>query len=145
MVQAWSEAGYGQETIAERLGVDPKTLRLHCRQELDYGAMDLITGAVRQLGRMALGAPAQFDQAGQKVRDEVKPELGAICFLLKTRAKKQGWSERVEHTGGDGGPIQFDLSGLSEDELRAIEAAQRILARLAPPSAGIGGTGAPPT
>jgi hypothetical protein len=36
-VAAWAEAGYTQEDIADRLDIDPKTLRLRCRKELDFG------------------------------------------------------------------------------------------------------------
>lgn len=132
MVKAWSEAGFTQADIADRLGVDPKTLRKHCRTELDFGTMDLITGAVRQLGRMALGAPAQYDENKNLVRAEVTPSLGAICFLLKTKGKKQGWSERMEHTGPNGEPLLPDLTGLTDEQLAVLQAAQRILAGLAP-------------
>jgi hypothetical protein len=136
-VKAWTEAGYSQDDIAARLDVDPKTLRKHCREELDFGAMDLLVNAVGQLGRMCVGAPAQFDEAGNRIREEVLPQLGAICFLLKTRGKKLGWSERLEVTGKDGAPVApvLDLSQLSDEQLSIIQQAQEIVAALADRSA----------
>ena len=29
----------------------------------------------------------------------------ALIFFLKTQGRRRGYSERIEHTGGDGGPI----------------------------------------
>lgn len=142
-VQAWADAGYTQEDIASRIGVDAKTLRKHCRQELDFGTMDLITEAVRQLGRKAIGAPAQFDEHGNQVRAEVTPELGAICFLLKTKGKKLGWSERLEVTGKDGGALLPDLEALmakmTDEQLELIDRVQKLIAGLAAEDSGSAG------
>jgi len=107
MVQALSQAGYPETEIAEYLGLDPKTLRKHFARELRFAAIELIAGAVQNLGRMALGAKAQFDDAGNMIRAEVLPNLGAICFLLKTKGKHLGFTERTEVTGADGGPIDI--------------------------------------
>lgn len=141
MVEAYAIGGFTQDQIAEAMGVDPKTLRLHCRKELDFGRMNVIAKVSGNAVRAACGAPAQFDEHGNEVRAEQKPEAWAICFVLKTLGKKQGWTERVEHTGKDGGPMEFDLSRLTDDELRAIESAQDILARHAPAGASVTGAG----
>lgn len=139
-VQAWSEGGFTQAQIAARLEVDEKTLRAHCRPELDYARMDLLSGVARNAFRAALGAAAQYDGDGNLLRAEVVPQAWAMCFVLKTLGKKQGFTERLELTGKDGDPLMADLtavlSKLSEEELAVIDHAQRILAAHAPQLAG---------
>ncbi|WP_298800139.1 hypothetical protein [uncultured Devosia sp.] len=120
IVEALAALGMNQTVIAgyPDIQIDEKTLREYFRTELDYGLTKLLAGAVNQLGRMALGAPAIFDEKGNKIRDEVRPELGAICFLLKTKGKALGFSERIEHTGKDGDPISHNHTVIDEvDEL----------------------------
>ncbi len=123
MVQALSQAGYDQDKIAEYLGVDPKTLRKHFARELDFASMELIAGAVTSLGRAAVGAKAQYDEDGNKVRDEVKPEAWAVCFLLKTKGKALGFSERHEHTGADGKDLfaGLDLTKLTDTRFNLLK------------------------
>lgn len=103
-VKALAAAGYNHEQIAEYIGITIKTLYKYFRAELDRSAMTMIAVAVQGLYRAILDR-----------------EAWAICFLLKTRAKHLGWSERVEVTGKDGAPL-FDLSRLSDEELGTLEA-----------------------
>jgi hypothetical protein len=137
-VKALRVAGYTQEQIADYLDIDEKTLRLHFRDEIDKAKMKVIAGAAGNVVRAALGAPAQFDNKGNEIRAEQKPEAWAICFLLKTQAKDQGWSERFEHTGKGGGPIEHaDLSKLTPEEL---DEAERLARKIADSGANRGGT-----
>lgn len=131
-VEAFTVAGYSQDEIAAYLGIAPSTLREHCRRELDFSAMKLLSEVAQNAIRCALGAAARYDEAGNCTHAEVVPQAWAMCFFLKTRGKKQGWSERVEHTGANGGPIEFDYTGLSADELGVLDQARAILARIAP-------------
>jgi len=103
-VRALAAAGYSHEQIAEYLGIAVKTLYKYFREELDRSAMTMIAVAVQGLYRAILDR-----------------EAWAICFLLKTRAKHLGWTERVEVTGKDGERL-FDLSKLTDEELSALEA-----------------------
>ena len=68
--------GTPQETIASILGIDPKTLRKHYREELDH--------ALAQANATIGGA--LFNKARNG-------DIAAQIFWLKTRAK---WRERQE-------------------------------------------------
>ncbi len=89
-VRAMAACGMTQESIARCIGtdgIDPKTLRVHFRNELDT-AMDKANARVGQVA---------FQKA-------TEGEAWAVCFWLKTRA---GWQEKqvIEHTGPDGKPL----------------------------------------
>jgi len=131
-IEAFTVAGYSQGEIASCLGVDVKTLRAHCRDELDFASMRLTARIAGNVIRAALGAPARYDANGKQLEDEVVPQSWALTFYLKTRGKKLGWSERAEHTGKNGGPLELDYSTLSDEELRALDRARAILGRIAP-------------
>jgi hypothetical protein len=51
-----------------------------------------------------------LDLAEGKLYEAIrKGEAWAICFFLKTQGKARHYSERIEHTGGDGTPMVFTL------------------------------------
>lgn len=131
-VKAFAVAGYSQGEIAACLGVDVKTLREHCRDELDFSAMRTTARIAGNVIRAALGAPARLDANGNVLEDEVAPQSWALTFYLKTRGKKLGWSERAEHAGKNGGPLELDYSSLTDEELATLDRARAILGRIAP-------------
>jgi hypothetical protein len=131
-VETFTVAGYSEGEIAACLGVDVKTLRSHCRDELDLSAMRLTARIAANVIRAALGAPVRLDANGKQLEAEVVPQSWALSFYLKTRGKKLGWSERAEHTGKNGGPIELDYSSLTDEELAALDRARAILGRIAP-------------
>src|SRR5438105_771106 len=131
-VEAFAVAGYSSGEIAACLGVDVKMLRAHCRDELDFSAMRTTARIAGNVIRAALGAPARADAEGDKVGEAVAPQSWAITFFLKTRGKTLGWSERGEHTGKQGGPLELDYSRLTDEELAILDRAREILARIAP-------------
>ena len=88
-VEAMAAYGVPEADIARVLGIDPKTLRKHYRDELDTGSIKANSRIAESLYKKAMGDGAQ--------------SVTACIFWLKTRAQ---WKETIvqEHTG-DLGPI----------------------------------------
>jgi hypothetical protein len=88
-------AGYGvrEDEIGEFIGVDPKTLRKHYRQELRQGHTKANAKVAENLYRRATG--------------EGREAVTAAIFWLKTRA---GWRETLAHevSGPEGAPIEVE-------------------------------------
>jgi hypothetical protein len=78
-VTGYARVGTKQEDIAAVLGIDPKTLRKHYREELDFAARN----AIEQIGG------ALFTKA-------MGGDTGAMIFWLKTQA---GWKETSKVEG----------------------------------------------
>ena len=78
-VQLHTTVGTPQETIAQILGIDPKTLRKHYRDELDLS---------RAKANATIGG-ALFNKAKGG-------DTAAMIFWMKTQA---GWKERLELNG----------------------------------------------
>ena len=91
-VKAMSAAGIREDHIADCMSIAPKTLRKHCRVELDQATDQTTAVAVAQLFKAV--------KAG---------ESWAICFWLKCRARWRE-TERVEHVGMDGGPVEIRVT-----------------------------------
>ena len=110
-VRALAGFGVPQDQIADYIGIDPKTMRKHFREELDRGSLEATAKVAQSLFQMAT--------EGKNV--------AAAIFWMKARG---GWREvtRQEHTGGDGGPIQL---ARVEDTRPPIES--YIAQYLAPP------------
>jgi hypothetical protein len=87
-VKALSGYGVPQDGIAIHIGVDPKTLRKHFRDELDRGSVEATAKVAQTLFHMAT----------------VEKNVPCLIFWMKARA---GWREKnqVELTGPDGGPL----------------------------------------
>lgn len=73
---------------------------------------------------------AMLDDAESALFSAVRNgEAWAVCFILKTKGKARGYTERQEVTGKEGGPIEYaDLANLTDEELdrRIAEAEARI-------------------
>ena len=91
--QVEAMAGYGvpETEIGAMIGIDPKTLRKHYRQELDHGHTKANIKVAENLFRKATG--------------EGREAVTAAIFWLKARAR---WKEvsATEHSGPDGRPIE---------------------------------------
>ena len=87
-VKALSGYGVPQDGIAIHIGVDPKTLRKHFRDELDRGSVEATAKVAQTLFHLAT----------------VEKNVASVIFWMKARA---GWREtmRQENTGADGKPM----------------------------------------
>lgn len=99
------------------------TLRKHYATELGLAKTHQRLMVSQGLYRKAVGAPATFDKQGNKLRDEVKPEVTAQIFWLKCQAN---WVEpqKHEHSGPEGKPIPVNISSLTDSQL------DQLIARL---------------
>jgi hypothetical protein len=77
-VEAMAAYGVREDDIATVIGIDPKTLRKHYRQEIDTGAIKATSKVAESLYRKAIGDGPQ--------------SVTAAIFWLKTRAQ---WKEVV--------------------------------------------------
>ena len=95
-------AAYGipEFDIARVVGVDPKTLRKHYRDELDLGE-----------------TKANAQVAGYLYNAAKSGNVTAQIFWLKTRAKWRETPVELRHSGSIG---RKDLSEMSDDELFGI-------------------------
>lgn len=76
MVEAMNAYGIGQEEIAKCLGIDPKTLRKHYREELDTATAKAVAAVGGKLYRKAMNGCTT-----------------SMIFFLKTRGK---WNTKLE-------------------------------------------------
>ena len=92
-VKSMAATGFSHESIARCLGkdgIDPKTLRLHFRRELDTAA-DMANARIGQVA---------FQKAAEG-------EPWAVCFWMKCRA---GWRETHVIAGDPNSPLQLNVS-----------------------------------
>lgn len=100
-VKLWSSGGASVRAIARVMNVDTKTLMKHCRDELDFGMAKGETISAEKLMSMMLG-----------------DNITALIWYQKTVL---GRTERVELTGKNGQPIQYqDVGRLTDEQLAAI-------------------------
>lgn len=122
-VELLALAGTRQEVIASIVGISVPTLKAHYSAELDQAKWKRIAQVAGTVYQAAVGRPARFDNDGRLVQSELKPNLTAGIFILKTQA---GWKETsvVEHV---------DPSAGARDRLAA--AVNRALATVPQPGA----------
>lgn len=105
---------------AKALGCSPRTIRRYVRRHPQ------VKEAAAEASELRLDlAELRLDQAVQA------GEPWAICFLLKTKGKKRGFTQRHEVTGADGDPIDlatFDPTVMSTSDLKELVA--RLRAKL---------------
>lgn len=98
-VRTLASVGYPEDGIASYVGIDAKTLR-------KYFGVDIDKAKPRLLG-------SAFGVIAHHLKNQ---DLGAAKYVLSTQGKRQGWTERTEHTGADGEKLfgNADPSKLSD-------------------------------
>jgi hypothetical protein len=96
-VKALSGYGVPQDGIAIHIGVDPKTLRKHFRDELDRGSVEATAKVAQTLFHLAT----------------VEKNVASVIFWMKARA---GWREKQ----------QIELRGRTVQQLSDAELEQII-------------------
>src|SRR6266478_5843291 len=99
-VEAMAAYGISEDNISRVIGIDPKTLRKHYRDELDLGE----TKANAQVAGFLFNAAKSGNVTAQ-------------IFWLKTRAK---WRESPVELKHSGAIAKNDLSDLPDQELLSI-------------------------
>ena len=99
-VEALAAHGIPETDIGLVVGIDPKTLRKHYREELDLGE-----------------AKANAQVAGYLFNAAKNGNVTAQIFWLKTRAK---WRETPVELKHSGSVARKDLSEVSDEELLSI-------------------------
>ena len=120
-VEAMTGYGVAETDIARVVGIDPKTLRKHYRDELDNGHVKANAKVAENLFRKATG--------------EGRESVVAAIFWLKTRA---GWKETALHelSGRNGAPIEMVTVSARE---RLEQILSKMHARLTTDSGSVGG------
>lgn len=101
--------GYGliRKQVAKIMRLDDKTVSKYYSDELQTGDLQANVTVAASLYRMAVGAPAQYDENGNLLREEQKPIPLVAIFWAKAR---MGWQPPPkEHRFGgsaDAPPIQ---------------------------------------
>jgi len=113
--------GKSKAQIAAALGVSRQTLHNWAAAHPEF------LDAVKSAHDLAL---AWWEDRGQESLTADKFNATAFIFQMKNRFSEDYRDKQErEHSGANGGPIrhEFDLSGLSMEELDALEAIQRKL------------------
>lgn len=108
--------------------IHKQTLETAFRRELDVGAAEANMRVAQTLLQKCVGRPAQYDQYGNLIRDEIKPETPAINFWMKCRMGwRDGMNLNVQTTNLDIKPE--DLEGMTDAQIDALEIALGNLGR----------------
>lgn len=108
LVQGYAACGTPEADIARLVGIDPKTLRKHYRDELDLAHLQANAKVAQSLYATAIDKTAGIKH------------VTAAIFWLKTRAGFRE-TDRVEHTGKDGAAIQAAVEVTSAPDLSKLD------------------------
>lgn len=112
-----NSGGFTQEEIAAVIGCDPKTLRIHYREELDNAFTHAKMMVTESIFLQATGGA----EIGQRVNwEKARPEM--TKFFAETRMGLRRASQ-VEVMGINGGPVQIETKDITARELISSELA----------------------
>lgn len=130
-VRAMASYGVPHASIAEAVGISEPTLRKHYGTVMKRAEAEANAQVGKSLFRQAAGAPAEFDEDKNEIREEQKPVASATIFWAKCR---MGWrqTDKLEVSA----KVSFkeitpdQLKDLSPDELEKLDAALPVLEKL---------------
>lgn len=89
-VEMMIASGIQQQHIAGILSISVPTLKRHYPDELALGKAKKLAAVAATVFQAAVGRPARFDERGNKVQSELKPDKASAFFILKCQG---GWKE----------------------------------------------------
>lgn len=112
-------SGIQHKHVAGILGISEPTLRAHYADELALGKAKKLAAIAATVFQSAMGRPARFDDRGNKIQAEIKPNVASAFFILKCQG---GWKETnvvevVDPTAG----ARERLAALVDRSLAALE------------------------
>lgn len=140
-IRAGLLSGFTQEQVAARVGLDAKTMRKYYREVCDFAEFDGLVSTGATMFQLANGRAAQIDrETGTILREEIKPDVAAGRYILRTRGRKLGWAERLELTGAGGDALfrNVNFAALSDAELDQFIALCGKIGLRFPGASGIG-------
>lgn len=115
-------SGIQHKHVAGILGISEPTLRAHYADELTLGKAKKLAAVAATVFQAAIGRPARFDERGNQVQAELKPNVASAFFILKCQG---GWKETnvveiIDPTAGArerlAGLVDRSLASLEQDE-----------------------------
>lgn len=116
-VSTLAAMGMTVEAIAERIGITKPTLYRYYRADLERGKQDANVKTARSLFDMANGRPARFDDKGNQITSELKPNVTAAIFWMKCRA---GWIEEEAKRRIEAGLINPEAKKPEDERPREV-------------------------
>jgi len=114
-LQPYLEAGLSRNKACEAIGLKPQTLSVWVQE--DESLLIKLRGWENTLNVLAMSNVASGLQAESESED---PRKETSKWWLERRMRNE-FSTRVEQTGKDGGPVQYeDLSQLSDEQLAEL-------------------------
>lgn len=116
-------SGAYMETAASYCGIDkvsfykwmklgrqkPRSIYGALINALDKALADAELRDIVTIDRASTGTPAQYDEDGNLIKQEMRPDWKASAWRLERKfPKKWGVKAHLEHSGPDGSPIQTE-------------------------------------
>lgn len=111
LIQAIKGSGGIVSNVARKLGISWSTAEIHINKYPE--AISAFKDEKEAILDMA------ENELFKKVKAGSEP---MIKYILSTKGKERGYTERTEVTGKDGAPVSVNLSHLTDEQLEALAA-----------------------
>lgn len=120
-VRTYVTAGSPHKTIAADLGISVNTLRKYYMREIIESDAKVQARIGQTTLKEALGYPAEYDEKGNVIRAEQKPNPTLLMFLCKARLGFRDYGPTENGQTPDDNGLEFNTAGLT-----AAERSQRV-------------------